>query len=205
MNAFISLADAAERLAGANADSDALASWASLLASQAEQFNIVKSKVSHADVLPGGVSFIASQDEWQIPVFKFDAWCRENGLGATAFGATETEAAAPASKPAAGEPRPVRTSRGLATSQIAEAFACVPGLKRKLGDVNNHSWLLPAQVERGSAPKPSKWCPLELAAILISRGTADDVLNRAFLQEVTLKAWLTEWQESRRERNAFGQ
>lgn len=110
------------------------------------------------------------------------------------------DAGEPAQRSAANSP----PDRGLDTSAIAEAFSCIDGLRRKLSDANNHKWLIPARITQGVPPKPSTWCPLKLAKILLDRGASAEGLSRAFLKEVALKPWLTEWQEAKRERNAFG-
>jgi hypothetical protein len=94
---------------------------------------------------------------------------------------------------------------GLPTPQIAEAFSFVLGLKEKLGDVNNHRWLLPARLTKGNRPTPATWCPLKLADLLVSNGsTNEQPINAAFVSSQALRAWRDEWQEARRERNAFG-
>ena len=102
-----------------------------------------------------------------------------------------------------------RTPQPLTTRKIADAFADIDGQtaqqwRDKLGDVNNHRWLLPARAARNSAPRPSTWWPLKFADLLGERGTTHDSLNRAFLGQPALKPWLAEWQEAKRERNAFG-
>ena len=120
--------------------------------------------------------------------------------------------------PPVAEPAPAGAAVGaavagpssLTTPQIADAFDGIGGLSAKewsdkLGDVNNHQWLLPARAARGSAPRPSTWWPLRFADLLEKRGTTHDSLNRAFLGQPALKPWLAEWQEAKRERNAFGE
>ena len=100
---------------------------------------------------------------------------------------------------------PVASTAGLPTTEIADAFSFVDRLKKKLGDVNNHQWLLPAQLTKGQRPTPATWCPLKLADILLSRGKAsEEDLRRAFATRPTLHPWREAWQEARRERNAFG-
>ena len=101
--------------------------------------------------------------------------------------------------------------RGFLTSpQLAEAFGgvkmTVKKWKTKLGDTENHRWLLPARRSKGTAPKPSTWCPVAFAHLLRERGpeVIDQQLSRAFLSPA-LKPWMSEWQEATRERNAFGQ
>lgn len=97
------------------------------------------------------------------------------------------------------------TEPGLPTSQVAEAFSFVAGLKAKLGDVNNHQWLLPARLTQGRKPNPATWCPLRLAEILLSKGKASESdLSRAFVMVAALRPWRDSWQEAKRERNAFG-
>ena len=102
-----------------------------------------------------------------------------------------------------------RTPQPLTTRKIADAFADIDGQtaqqwRDKLGDVNNHRWLLPARAARNSAPRPSTWWPLKFADLLEERGTTLDSLKQAFLHQPALKPWLAEWQEAKRERNAFG-
>jgi hypothetical protein len=98
----------------------------------------------------------------------------------------------------------------LTTPDIAEAFDGIDGKaadqwRSKLGDVNNHKWLLPARAAKARAPKPSTWWPLKFADLLLKRGESCDSLTRAFLSAPKLKPWLHLWQEKKRTRNAFGQ
>jgi hypothetical protein len=119
--------------------------------------------------------------------------------------------AEPQGKPKAAEPETSElNSRTLTTPQVSDAFDGVLGFtsmqwKRKLGDVNNHKWLLPARITLGAQPKPSTWCPLKLAELVSEKDMDDSALRRAFLEKQTLKSWLLQWQEQRRQRNAFGQ
>lgn len=97
----------------------------------------------------------------------------------------------------------------LTTPELADAFDGIMGIdsnswRTKLGDINNHQWLLPARRFKGSAPKPSTWCPLEFARRLLERGASLDELNRRFVAEAALRPWRNAWQEEHRERNAFG-
>jgi hypothetical protein len=103
----------------------------------------------------------------------------------------------------------------LTTPGISEAFDGITERSAKqwrdmLGDVKNHQWVMPARVEAGKAPNPSRWCPLTLARILLERVPSPErepcteSLNRRFLNEPALKPWLAAWQEDRRQRNAFG-
>jgi len=123
-----------------------------------------------------------------------------------------------AAAPAAAEPALALTepkqskarAAPLVTPAIADAFDGIDGLsamqwRGKLGDLNNHQWLLPALAARGKAPSPSTWWPLKLADLLQGRGVTLDSLNRLFLKAPALRPWLPEWQESKHERNAFGQ
>ena len=101
-------------------------------------------------------------------------------------------------------------SMPLTTPQMADAFDGIDGRtgqkwRELLGDLNNHQWALPARAAEGKAPKPATWWPVILAGLLLKRGTSSDPLNHCFLTMPTLKAWLPEWQEERRTRNAFGQ
>jgi hypothetical protein len=97
-------------------------------------------------------------------------------------------------------------SRSLPTSVMAAAFSFRLGLKDALSEADgHHRWLLPARVHKAPRPKPQLWCPLKLAEVLMSRGASEHELHRAFMTEDALKIWRHEWQESRRERNAFGQ
>jgi hypothetical protein len=96
--------------------------------------------------------------------------------------------------------------RSLSTPIMAEAFSFRQGLKDALSDADgNYRWLLPARVHKATRPKPHHWCPLRMAEVLMSRGVSEGELNLAFMTEEALKLWRHEWQESRRERNAFGQ
>jgi hypothetical protein len=102
-------------------------------------------------------------------------------------------------------PNAATSATGLTTAQIAQAFSFVVGLKAKLGDVNNHKWLLPARQTKGQPPTPATWCPLLLADLLVSKGAATlPNVNAAFTNVAALRAWRDAWQEARRERNAFG-
>jgi len=114
---------------------------------------------------------------------------------------------------AAVEPAPVgkeTTPPPLTTPDIADAFDGIDGQtakqwRDKLGDVNNHQWLIDAQAQKATAPKPATWWPIKFAELLRTRDATDESLNRAFLTAPKLKPWLPLWQEKRRERNAFGQ
>ena len=102
------------------------------------------------------------------------------------------------------------TPRPIETPDIADAFDGVYGQtakqwRDKLGDVNNHQWVLPARAEKARAPAKATWWPIAFAELLLARGASDESLNRAFLTALKLKPWLPLWQEKRRERNAFGQ
>jgi len=122
----------------------------------------------------------------------------------------------PPSESAAIEPAPAANGRAdapagactLTTPKIAEAFDGELGLsagqwRERLGDMPE--WLRPARAANGTAPNPSTWWPLEFARILLNRGAILESLNRKFLNAPTLKPWLQQWQEQRRERNSFGQ
>ena len=98
----------------------------------------------------------------------------------------------------------------LTTPEIAAAFDGIDGQSSKqwsskLGDVNNHQWVISARAAKASAPKPATWWPIQFAELLLQREASAESLNRAFLADPKLKAWLTIWQEKRRERNVFGQ
>jgi hypothetical protein len=98
----------------------------------------------------------------------------------------------------------------LSTPQIADAFDGVHGLtstqwKQRLGDPKHHQWLLPARASQGVAPKPSTWWPIKLAELVSEKNPNDPALKKVFLERQTLKPWLHQWQEQRRQRNAFGQ
>jgi hypothetical protein len=93
----------------------------------------------------------------------------------------------------------------LTTAEVSGAFTCVPQLKRMLGDVPNHAWLRSALLVRGKAPKPHRWCPVQLAELLRTRELVSVVeLNKAFISVPALRPWRSAWQEVRAERNAFG-
>lgn len=98
----------------------------------------------------------------------------------------------------------------LKTGDIAEAFDGIDDLsaakwRRKLGDVKNHAWVLPARAVKGEAPTPSTWWPLKLADLLQQeREVSFDTLNRKFVNQKKLKPWLPAWQAARRERDDFG-
>ena len=114
--------------------------------------------------------------------------------------------------PAAVEPAPVSketTPPPLTTPDIADAFDGIDGQtakqwRDKLGDVNNHRWLIKARAQTAKAPKPATWLPIKFAELLLAREASIDSLNRAFVNAPKLKPWLPLWQEKRRERNAFG-
>lgn len=98
----------------------------------------------------------------------------------------------------------------LPTGKLAEAFDGIFGSssemwKSRLADTRNHSWVLPARITRGVAPKPSAWCPLEFARLLLKRGAKAEELRRLFISQRVLSPWREKWQEEDRERNAFGQ
>ena len=98
----------------------------------------------------------------------------------------------------------------LTTPDIADAFDGIDGQtaqqwRDKLGDVNNHQWLIEARAQKAPAPRPATWWPIKLAELLRTRDATDESLNRAFATAPKLKPWLPLWQEKRRERNAFGQ
>ena len=98
----------------------------------------------------------------------------------------------------------------LTTPDIADAFDGINGQtaqqwRDKLGDVNNHQWLVEARAARASAPRPATWWPIKFAELLRARKATDESLDHAFLTVPKLKPWLPLWQEKRRERNAFGQ
>ena len=95
----------------------------------------------------------------------------------------------------------------LTTPKIAEAFDGELGLsaaqwKERMGDMPK--WLRPARAAKVKAPTPATWWPLEFARILLGRGATVESLNRKFLTAPTLRPWREQWQEQRRERNAFG-
>ena len=97
----------------------------------------------------------------------------------------------------------------LTSKQIAFAFDGIYDhdknqWSKKLSDVKNAAWLLPARVACGNAPKPSTWNPVRLAELLQDKGVTAEVLNRLFFSTPTLKPWLTSWQESTRALNGFG-
>lgn len=118
--------------------------------------------------------------------------------------------AAADTKTPTGESKLPSTPPPLTTAQIADAFdgvadATAKRWRKRLGDVGNHQWVLPARAEPGKAPAPAKWWPISLAELVLKRDAqTHDSLNRKFLHEPALKPWLTGWQELRRERNAFG-
>lgn len=98
----------------------------------------------------------------------------------------------------------------LTTPEIADAFDGIDGQTAKqwsdkLGDVNNHQWLVGARALKVKAPKPATWWPIEFAELLLAREASAESLNRAFSTKPKLKPWMLLWQEKRRERNAFGQ
>jgi hypothetical protein len=98
----------------------------------------------------------------------------------------------------------------LTTPDIADAFDGIGGQtaqqwRAKLGDVNNHQWLIGARALAAKAPKPATWWPIAFAELLLAREASAESLKRAFLTQPKLKPWLPIWQEKHRERNAFGQ
>lgn len=79
MNAFITLGNAARLLAAHGDSSENVALWQSLLESQADELNAVKSWASCASgSLPGGISYWRSPLQWQIPRAQFLAWCEKH-------------------------------------------------------------------------------------------------------------------------------
>lgn len=97
----------------------------------------------------------------------------------------------------------------LTSTEIAFAFDDIHHLseaqwKKKLSDLNNCAWLLPAIVVRGKAPKSSTWNPVRFAELLQEKGVTAETLNRRFFSAPTLKPWLASWQESTRALNDFG-
>lgn len=99
--------------------------------------------------------------------------------------------------------------RTLTTPELADAFDGIDDVsaeqwRRRLGDLKNHAWLMPARANAGRAPRPSTWLPLRFAELLMERDVAFETLNRKFLTVPKLKPWLPAWQEARRDRNAFG-
>jgi len=96
--------------------------------------------------------------------------------------------------------------RSLPTPVMADAFSFRQGLKDAMSEADaHHRWILPARVHKARRPKPHHWCPIKMAEVLMSRGSSEGELNMAFLKLDVLKPWLFEWQESRRQRNDFGQ
>ena len=114
----------------------------------------------------------------------------------------------PQAEPTAAEPvQP--TGRTMATGELSDAFDGIMDVtaqqwRKRLGDLSNHPWLKPARATQAAAPNPATWWPLKFAELLLERNANPESLNRAFLTP-KLKPWLTDWQEVRRERNAFGQ
>ena len=114
----------------------------------------------------------------------------------------------PQAEPTAAEPvQP--TGRTMATGELADAFDGIMDVtsqqwRKRLGDLSNHPWLKPARATQTAAPHPATWWPLKFAELLLERNASLESLNRAFLAP-QLKPWLTDWQEAKRERNAFGQ
>lgn len=93
----------------------------------------------------------------------------------------------------------------LTTREVVEAFGFYPKLKNALGDVNNHRWALPSRIGRGPRPTPSTWDPVKLALALLNRGKLHEKeITVAFFESPILRNHLLQWQEVRRERNAFG-
>ena len=139
--------------------------------------------------------------EWVAKLEDIDDWLKEQGAPGPFPRASE-----------AAEPVPVNkatTPPPLTTPEIADAFDGIDGQtakqwRDKLGDVNNHRWLIKARAQTAKAPKPATWLPIKFAELLLAREASIDSLNRAFVNAPKLKPWLPLWQEKRRERNAFG-
>lgn len=147
--------------------------------------------------------------------------CRVTGLDVHALADAFCDTPATGSEPEQVDPNPQPLARQaapaiatksplpLTTPEIADAFDGIDGQsaeqwRRKLGDVNNHKWLLGARAEKAKAPQPARWWPIKLAELVLEREDCADSLNRAFLTAPTLKQWRPAWQEHRRERDAFG-
>ena len=106
-------------------------------------------------------------------------------------------------------PQPHEGPPALKTPEIADAFDGISGHSAQqwrdmLGDMNNHQWLKAALATQGKAPRPSTWWPLKFADLLLERGATRESLNRAFVNAPKLKQWLPNWQQAKRERDAFG-
>lgn len=132
-------------------------------------------------------------------------------LGLASTGSPTVEATKPSSSEESALAPSVEatTLPPLSTPDIALAFDGVgeqteSQWRRKLGDVNNHQWVLPARAHQATAPNPATWWPIAFAELLIQRGASEGSLNVAFMNAPKLRPWLPLWQEKRRERNAFG-
>ena len=125
-------------------------------------------------------------DEFVVQQVPSAAWCKQGFVGEGILGAPVRTGTPPAfeHEPATAEAAPAglvlvasqlgaHTPRPLTTPEVAEAFDGIDGQtakqwRSKLGDVNNHQWLLPARAARVS-PKPATWWPLKFADLLLKR------------------------------------
>ena len=96
---------------------------------------------------------------------------------------------------------------GIPTREMAELLDGIEGIddtawRKRLGDLNNAKWSLPALVVRGSGGKSYTWNPVTLAGLLLDRKIASyKDMNRIFLEKAVLRRWLAQWQNLRSERN----
>ena len=199
VSGFFTLPEASEILAEARPGSSARDYFERLQAATVNGRRLPREFSSMLPVRPGLSTFA---HEWVAKLEDIDDWLKEQGAPGPFPRASE-----------AAEPVPVNkatTPPPLTTPEIADAFDGIDGLtarqwRDKLGDANNHQWVMPARAEKATAPKASTWWPITLAELLVAREASDESLNRAFLTAPKLKPWLPLWQEKRRERNAFGQ
>ena len=155
-----------------------------------------------------------------VKVSDINAWLTQCGVGyvfpAVAAGEAPQTPTGAAATPTAAEESitlPVLEATSLpplSTPDLARAFDDVGGQteaqwRRKLGDANNHRWVLPARAQQRAAPNPSTWWPIAFAELLLRGRASEASLNSAFMTAPKLKPWLPHWQAKRRERNAFGQ
>jgi hypothetical protein len=91
MSKFITLLDAAYELAGLATSDDEINRWLDILEQNADVLFVSRVVNSAGSALPGGISYIAGREDWQISRARFDKWCADQGLIANASGEVPIE------------------------------------------------------------------------------------------------------------------